>query len=138
MARRVYVDTSAYMAIVLGEEHGREMEREMRDSELLTSVLLFLESMRSLVRLSRQGVLEASRFQDLMERVVADRTWFRAREVTLELCMASIFPILSTPRSLDLVHLRTAVRFHQDSPLTAFLSLDRNQLQAARELGLPS
>jgi len=47
-------------------------------------------------------------------------------------------PIVSTPRSLDLVHLRTALWFHQRQALTRFVSLDTPQTQAARELGLPA
>jgi hypothetical protein len=46
-------------------------------------------------------------------------------------------PLVSTPRSLDLVHLRTALWFHRERPLSRFVSLDTAQNQAARELGLP-
>jgi len=46
-------------------------------------------------------------------------------------------PIVSTPRSLNLAHLRTALWFHQRQLLTRFVSLDVPQNQAARELGLP-
>jgi hypothetical protein len=46
-------------------------------------------------------------------------------------------PIVSTPRSLDLVHLRTAAWFHERQGLTRFVGLDSAQNQAARELGLP-
>ena len=44
-------------------------------------------------------------------------------------------PIVSTPRSLDLAHLRTALWFHEREPLSRFVSLDTAQTQAARELG---
>jgi hypothetical protein len=47
-------------------------------------------------------------------------------------------PIVSTPRSLDLAHLRTALWFHQRQALTRFVNLDASQNQAARELGLPA
>ncbi len=43
---------------------------------------------------------------------------------------------VSTPRSLDLGHLRTALWFHRQSPLTLFVSLDASQNQAVRELEL--
>ena len=46
-------------------------------------------------------------------------------------------PIVSTPRSLDLAHLRTALWFHEREPLARFVSLDATQIQAARELRLP-
>jgi hypothetical protein len=46
-------------------------------------------------------------------------------------------PVITTPRSLDLAHLRTAVWFHEQDPLIRFVSLDGDQTMAARELGLP-
>jgi hypothetical protein len=46
-------------------------------------------------------------------------------------------PIVSTPPSLDLAHLRTRALFHRRQALTRFVSLDAPQIQAARELGLP-
>jgi len=57
--------------------------------------------------------------------------------LALDLCRWRVMPIVSTPRSLDLAHLRTALWFHQRQPLTRFVSLDMPQNQAARELGLP-
>jgi hypothetical protein len=46
-------------------------------------------------------------------------------------------PVLTTPRSLDLIHLRTALAFHRERPLTRFVSLDGALNSAAREMGLP-
>jgi hypothetical protein len=47
-------------------------------------------------------------------------------------------PVVTTPRSLDLAHLRTALWFHRREPLTRFVTLDETQADAARELGLPT
>jgi hypothetical protein len=44
---------------------------------------------------------------------------------------------VSTPRSLDLAHLRTALWFHTAEPLDRFVTLDVSQEDAAKELGLP-
>lgn len=138
MADRLYVDTSAYLAVVLGEDHGAEIEARFQGAELLTSALLFLEAPRALVRLARQGQLTEDRYLELTERVREDQHWFLVRELTLPICTEHVFPSVSIPRSLDLAHLRTARRFHLDLPLTAFLSLDRAQLRAAQQLGLPA
>ena len=59
------------------------------------------------------------------------------RDLTLDLCTGRVMPLVSTPRSLDLIHLRTAIWFHEREPLTRFVSRDRPQEAAARELGLP-
>lgn len=138
MARkRYYLDTSAYLAILLDEREGRKLEPQMRGCSLVSSVLLVLESSRNVIRLSREGRLGGDRLRDALERIAADVEHFQLRELTLDLCLGSVVPIVSTPRSLDLAHLRTALWFHRREPLDAFVSLDTSQLQAARELELP-
>lgn len=138
MASRLYVDTSAYLSVILGEERGAEVEARFAGAELLTSALLFLEAPRALIRLARQDKLTPERYLELVERVRVDQHWFLVRELTVSICTEAVYPSVSLPRSLDLAHLRTARRFHLDLPLTAFLSLDARQLLAARELGLPT
>jgi hypothetical protein len=44
---------------------------------------------------------------------------------------------VTTPRSLDLAHLRTALWFHASEPVHRFVTMDRDQRQAAQEMGLP-
>jgi hypothetical protein len=41
--RRIYVDPSAYLRILLSEDGAEELVRELDDAELVSSVLLFLE-----------------------------------------------------------------------------------------------
>lgn len=137
MAARFYVDTSAYLCLLLGEEGSRELRRSLGSGRCLSSVLLVLETKRNLVRMSRQGVLPAHVLPDLLDRVQEDVEAFALRELTLDLCLDVRLPLVSTPRSLDLVHLRTALWFHEVEPLTRFVTLDEAQRTAARELGLP-
>jgi hypothetical protein len=59
------------------------------------------------------------------------------RDLTLDLCGSMTMPVVSTPRSPDLAHLRTALWFHQQQKLTRFVTLDMSQAMSARELGLP-
>jgi hypothetical protein len=134
---RFYVDTSAYLAIVLGEAGSAALVRELSGAELLTSSLLALEAYRNLVRLSRDGVIPPTDLHAALARLDADLALFAVRDLTLDLCRARVMPVVSTPRSLDLAHLTTAMWFHQREPLTRFVSLDGPQNQAARELGLP-
>lgn len=47
-------------------------------------------------------------------------------------------PAVTTPRSLELAHLRTALWFHRREPLDCFVTRDEAQHQAAKELGLPA
>ena len=114
MARRFYVDTSAYLCVLLGEAGHESLQRELAGAELLSSVLLVLESGRNLVQLSREGVLTAAEFQHCVGTLENDMRQFLLRDLTLDLCVTRTMPVVSTPRSLD-----------------------EEQTLSARELGLP-
>lgn len=136
-AGRYYVDTSAYLCVLLGETGWERIARELHGGHLLSSTLLVLEAERTLVQLSRAGRLSPDDVQSAVEQLGRDLAQFVLRDLTLDLCRSRVMPIVSTPRSLDLAHLRTALWFHEREPLTRFVSLDAAQTQAARELGLP-
>ena len=136
-ARRYYVDTSAYLCMLLGEAGGERLVGELAGGQLLSSALLVLEAERTLVHLSREGRLTPAELQNSLDQIARDLEHFALRDLTLDLCRWRILPLVSTPRSLDLAHLRTALWFHQRQALTRFVSLDAPQNQAARELGLP-
>lgn len=137
-AGRYYVDTSAYLCLLLGETGWQRVATELDGGHLVSSVLLALEAERTLVHLSRARRISPEELQSALERLEADLDQFALRDLTLDLCRWRIVPVVSTPRSLDLAHLRTALWFHQQQALTRFVSLDAAQNQAARELGLPA
>ena len=134
---RFYVDTSAYLCLLLGEAGWERLAATLDGAQLLSSALLVLESERTLVYLSRMGRLNPDDLQNALDRLGRDLAHFAVRDLTLDLCSSRVLPIVSTPRSLDLAHLRTALWFHQREALTRFVSLDATQNQGARELGLP-
>jgi len=138
MAKRFYLDTSAYLCLLLGEAGYKPLQHELAGAELLSSVLLVLESRRNLVRLSREGLLTPAEYQDCASALERDMQQFLLRDLTLDLCGSRIMPLVSIPRSLDLAHLRTALWFHEREKLTRFVSLDEEQKLSARELGLPA
>lgn len=137
MQKRLYLDTSAYLCILLGEAGHARLIRETTGAQLLSSVVLVLEAGRNLVRLSREGILSAADFRRCISALECDMEQFLLRDLTLELCGCTPMPVVSIPRSLDLAHLRTALWFHQKEPLTRFVTLDDSQRAAAREIGLP-
>ena len=137
LRRRLYLDTSAYLCILLGEDGSSRLAKETADAELLSSVLLVLEARRNLIRLARDGTLAAAQYKACMDRVERDVELFVLRDLTLDLCASNLVPAVATPRSLDLAHLRTALWFHAAERLDRFVTLDGSQAQAARDLGLP-
>lgn len=136
-SRRLYLDTSAYLCVLLGEHGWQQLSELTAGAELLSSVLLVLEARRNLVRLARDGALDAARYDACVTRLSADSERIGLRDLTLDLCASGVMPAVVTPRSLDLAHLRTALWFHAEAPLERFVTLDAAQRQAARELGLP-
>jgi hypothetical protein len=135
--RRLYVDTSAYLCVLLGEPGSSRLSAETAGAVLLSTVLLVLESRRNLIRLARDGALTPDRYEACMQRLERDTQLFQLRDLTLDLCTSNLVPAIGTPRSLDLVHLRTALWFHGSEPIDLFLTMDGSQAQAAKELGLP-
>ncbi len=133
----VYLDTSAYLCILLGEEGNRKLRREIAGARLVSSVAMVLEANRNLVRLCRQGSLSSAEYYKCQDMLESDVEHFLLRDLSLDLCLAPVMPAVSTPRSLDLIHLRTAVWFHARQGLNRFVTLDHHQLLAAREIGLP-
>ena len=137
MTERVYLDTSAYLCVLLGETGHAAIEAEIARAELYSSVLLVLETSRNLIRLSREKVLSSAELQEALARLEKDIESFQLRDLTMDLCVGRTMPVVSTPRSLDLAHLRTALWFHGKRPLTRFVTMDEPQRRAAGELGLP-
>lgn len=135
--RRLYIDTSAYLCVLLGQEGSERLSKETVGAQLLSSALLVLEAKRNLVRLARDGHLEAEQYESSIERMQQDMTLFLLRDLTLDLCQSIVLPAVATPRSLDLAHLRTAQWFHASEKIDRFVTMDVSQEQAAKELGLP-
>lgn len=135
--KRLYLDTSAYLRLVLEEEGWERVSAETEGADLLSSVLLVLEARRSLIRLAREATLTSEKYQRCMERIESDTGRFALRDLTLDLCSSNRVPAVATPRSLDLVHLRTALWFHASEPIDRFVTMDASLEAAAKELGLP-
>jgi len=134
---RVYLDSSAYLASLTNDVRATAVRRELEHAAVMSSVLLLVETERTLVRLSREGKLKTSDYVTLLRSVDADMETFALAPIGIDLCTNRVMPTVSTPRTLDLLHLRTALWFHEQQPLSSFLSLDAAQNHAAAELGLP-
>lgn len=133
----MYLDTSAYLCILLAEEGWEGLSKETDGAELLSSVILVLEARRNLIRLAREGALKPEQYKTCIRRVEQDTSLFVLRDLTLDLCQSNPVPAVTTPRSLDLAHLRSALWFHAAEPINRFVTMDGSQEQAAGELGLP-
>ena len=134
---RLYLDTSAYLCVLLGQDGWERLSKETSGAELLSSVILVLETKRNLVRLARERYLTPGQYRDAVDRLENDMSLFLFRDLTLDICQSDGFPAIVTPRSLDLAHLLTARWFHTEEKIDRFVTTDASQEQAAKELGLP-
>lgn len=138
MRRFAYVDTSAYLVILLREKQATSVRKRIADYCLCSSTLLLLEAERNLVQLRREKLLSLKDFEQAWGRLAKDRDLFVLRDFGADLCLTGTFPAIRTPRSADLVHLRTAIWFvEQQEGLSRFVTEDGAQAAAASELGLP-
>ena len=133
----VYVDTSAYLAMLLEGKRGEPTRQFMEGKSACSSILLVLEAERNIVRLSREKKIDADLYEKSLMQLKADRELFYLREFTSDLCLNNSFPPVHTPRSMDLAHLRTALWFQNHRGLHSFVTLDEAQKKAAFDFGLP-
>lgn len=134
---RVYLDTSAYLAILLGERGSQAALRAIARKIPCSSTLMMIESERNLVRMSREKILSSGDYQRSMDQLREDREKFLFRDFTTDLCLTGIYPPVRIPRSSDLAHLRTALWFLQNGGIGFFMTFDEAQRDAAADMGLP-
>ncbi|MBI2336934.1 MAG: PIN domain-containing protein [Deltaproteobacteria bacterium] len=133
---RVYIDTSAYFAMLVGERRGVEIKSFLIGKVVCSSILLLLEAERNLVRLSREKKLRPDEYANSMVQLKEDRELFLLKDVSVELCLTNLFPPVQIPKTNDLIHLRTALWFRNNGGLDIFVTLDENQKRAAIDFGL--
>lgn len=133
---RIYLDTSVYLCILLGDVKASQIMKLTTRKELCSSTVLFLECERNLVRLSREKVITEDDCSLALDRLQQDLELFVTRDLTIDLALKGEFPPVRIPRSFDLAHLRTAKWFQQNGGIEQFLTLDRAQRLCAVDMGL--
>lgn len=134
----IYLETSAVLAWLL-DQNGAGSVREAVDRAevVVTSTLTLAETERALVRAEALGHLKAAegqRLRGLLTRAQAG--WFRMTVSETVLSRAGrAFPV-EPVRTLDAVHLATALTFTQAFPDLTLLSFDRRILANAEALGI--
>ena len=135
--KRAYLDTSAYLGILLGASQAMPFVKAISVHILCSSTLLLIEAERNLIRLVRQKEISEAIYEEAFDQLAIDREGFVLRDLTPDLCLTRNFPAVRTPKSADLIHLRTGKWFLEHGGLNLFLSLDKDQLRSAGEFGLP-
>ena len=132
----LYLDTSAYINILTKHPDYTALFKLCQNARLFSSSLLYTEAFRTLVRMAREKLIEPGEFKIMHERLNEDVHTFKMLMPNEEICYSQTMPSVSTPRSMDLMHLRTALWVKTLIGNLQFVSCDQRQLQAAAELGL--
>lgn len=136
--RSLYLETSAVLAWLLGQTHADDVRARVDAAEVVvTSSLTIAESERAVVRAESERLIRAAdgqRLRGLLQR--ASSGWMRMT-VSEEILERAGRPFPVEPvRTLDAIHLATALAFTRVFSDLRLLSFDRRLLENARALGL--
>lgn len=133
----LYAESSAVLSWLLGEPAGQQVQALLRDSEtVFCSELTLLECHRILVRVALTPGVREAEVADLRALLAeAAGKWSRLGLVERVLLRARQ-PFPEEPiRSLDALHLASALVLREARPGLAMLSLDDRVRRSARALG---
>jgi predicted nucleic acid-binding protein len=124
----IYLDSAAVVKLVHAESESealRDWLDERADIGWVSSVLLEIESFRALARYAPEAVARLHPVLDLIDLVELDSG--------IRILAQTVRP--TTVRSLDAVHLGTALRL--GAQLTSFVTYDKRLAEAAIAASLP-
>ena len=138
--KTVYFETSALLAWLLGESRSAEVRKNIDSAEVVvTSALTLVEAERALVRAETGKLLNAGDAEKLRGLLARSKTGWILMEISEDVrARASRFFPAEPLRTLDAVHLATALVFMRVFPELELLSYDERIVKNARALGMGS
>ena len=136
--KALYLESSAVVAWLLGEESAADVIRAIDQAEVrVTSALTALEAERAIQRAVAGRLVKEAMAHKLRGALERERaSWITMSLTTGVLARAGrAFPV-EPVRTLDAIHLATALAFSEAFPELAILALDRRVLANAIALGL--
>ena len=139
----IYAETSAVLAWLLGQDAGQDVGRELARADcVVASELTWIEVDRLLHRYAATGKLERAQAARLRKRFVATAAAWEILALGSDVLTRARgrFPV-EPVRTLDAIHLASALVWREAERSLEFLSLERRCRANARELGfhvLPS
>lgn len=134
----LYLETSAVLAWLFDQSRADEVRAAVDAAEqIVTSSLTLAETERALVRAENQKTLragDAQKLRGILQR--AQTSWLRMSVSDYVLTRASMPYPVEPIRTLDAIHLATALTFTKGLPDLQVLSLDRRIQQNAEAMGI--
>lgn len=134
----VYVETSALLTWLLRQKGEETFARAVDAAELVvTSALTFAEAGRAVARLEADGKLDAVRAGALRSRLERMRDSWLVLAVDAAVLERAAGPFPVEPvRTLDAIHLASALLWARERPDLGVVSGDRRVAANAKALGL--
>jgi predicted nucleic acid-binding protein len=134
----VYLETSAVLRWLFGEPESQRIARRIQDAvEPVCSVLTILEVHRALVRADRERRSRRRNVHLLRRQLEEASTDWNVLEITPDIRIRAGEPFPVEPvRTLDAIHLATALRFAKALPALSMLTFDVRILSNLEPLGL--
>jgi predicted nucleic acid-binding protein len=133
----LYADASAVLAWLLEEQRGEEVAAILDEADaIVCSELTLVECDRALLRLEAEGLLSEAMREGLAARLAIAATHWTLLTITAPIVLRARLPFGRRPvRTLDAIHLASALEAHRALPGIAVLSLDDRMRKAARVVG---
>jgi len=134
----VYAESSAILAWLLGEERGSDVAQVLQKADgVIASDLTVVECERVLIRAWSGGLLsETERIDQSSALVQAATHWVRLR-VDVDVIERATRPFPVEPvRTLDALHLASALLARSVAPGARLLTLDQRVRENGERLGL--
>lgn len=134
---RVYAESSAVLAWLLGEETGHSVREVLRQAELvMASDLTLVECDRVLIRAVTSGEIDEAAAADRRAHLNAAAGHWHLWRVSSDIVERARHPFPSEPiRTLDAIHLASALAARSVVPGVELLSLDERIRRAGKQLG---
>jgi predicted nucleic acid-binding protein len=133
----VYAESSAVLAWLLGEETGRSVREVLQHTELvMVSDLTLVECDRVLIRAVTTGEIDEAAAADRRAHLNAAASHWHLWRVSPSIVERARLPFPAEPiRTLDAIHLASALAIRSAVPRVELLSLDERIRRAAKQLG---
>jgi predicted nucleic acid-binding protein len=133
----IYAESSAVLAWLLGEEAGRPVREVLRHAELvMASDLTLVECDRVLIRAITLGEIEEASAADRRAHLNAAAAHWHLWRVSSDIVDRARHPFPTEPvRTLDAIHLASALAVRSVVPGVELLSLDDCIRRAGVQLG---
>jgi predicted nucleic acid-binding protein len=136
----IYFETSALLAWLLGEPRAGDVKSRIDEAKTVaTSALALLEAERALIRAETQHLLSSGQAEILRGMLFRCQASWTLMEISKDVRDRASHFFPSEPlRTLDAIHLATALLFMRAFPTLEILSFDRRILTNARAFGIPA